>query len=81
MNATLRRSSRILFVGWPLASSFQWREGYAYSEFRIGCSKKMGSILRQVDLLNAPSPAIIFLLGRSYVWIVWLHGDIMGHAR
>ena len=25
MNATLRRSSRILFVGWPLGSSSQWR--------------------------------------------------------
>ena len=39
MKTTLRRSGRILFVGWPLASSSQWRDGYSYGEFRIGCSK------------------------------------------
>ena len=37
MNATLRRSRRTLFVGCPLASSSQWRDGYSYGEFRIGC--------------------------------------------
>ena len=29
MNATLRRSGRIRFVGWPLASSSLWRDGYS----------------------------------------------------
>ena len=46
-NATLRRSGRILSVGWPLPSSSQWRDGYSYGEFRIGRSKNPGFILRQ----------------------------------
>ena len=31
----------------------QWRDGYSYGEFRSGCPKKVGSILRQVNKLNA----------------------------
>ena len=58
MTATLRRSSQILFVGWPLRSSSQWRHGYSYGEFRIGCSKNVGSILRQAKILVAHPPSV-----------------------
>ena len=55
--ATLRRSGRIRFVGWPLASSSQCRDGYSYGEFRIGCSKN-AAVVAMAGRSLAHAPAI-----------------------
>jgi hypothetical protein len=44
MNFATRRVSMICPVGWPSASSSQWRDGYSYGELRIGRSKNALSI-------------------------------------
>ena len=54
LNATLRPGSRIRYVGCPLASRSHWWDGYSYGEFRLGCSKNLESIFRQVNLTEPP---------------------------